>query len=157
MSNDWPIEIDFNDSYRNMQKRMHRQERRPSGFTSASQMLGPGAGPFAVLINDWNDEAATFTGVFYSTPGAMNAPDADGDPPGTPSTVYWLAETYGVDVGGEEGDVEKGRWGFQRLTRYRHPSDVADAPPAGHNVRFRRFFPDPENLEVSAYTSWLIV
>lgn len=137
MTQDWRIPINFADSFHQQQKRMMRQERRPT-VTDATQLLGPGAGPFAVQVEDWNDEAATFVGVFYSEPGAFNQP--------TGMDHYWIGETFGyVNLDGE-------RWGFQRITRIRHPSDAAGVDPVGWNVQVRRFFAQGDLV---AYTDWM--
>lgn len=143
MTDSWRIPTSFDDAWNNNQKRMMRQERRPS-ITNASQILGPGAAPFAVLLNDWNEEAATFNGIYYSEPGTVNAPDTQGDPEGTPSTMYWLGETFGCLTDNEE------RYGFQRLTRIRVTADTPGGAPAWTEYR-RRFFPQGELV---AYTAW---
>lgn len=134
------IETDFDTAWGNTQKRIMRQERRAS-VTHAAQILGPGAGPFAVMLNDWAAEEATFTGVFYSEPGAMNAPDREGDPAGSPSAMYWMGETFGVQ------DEDGVRHGFQRLTRYRVEPDAA----GDWDEYRRRFYPDGD---LFAYTAW---
>lgn len=144
MTDDWRIPTTFDDSWNNSQKRLMHLERRPS-ITSAAQILGPGSGPFAVLINDWDEEEATFTGVFCSAPGAMHAPDTEGDPPDTPSTMYWIGETFGCE--GDDGE----RYGFQRLTRYHVTADAAGDPPVSWAEHRRRFFPQGDRF---AYTAW---
>lgn len=145
MTNSWRIPTDFTMWVQQTDKRMMRQERRPA-ITNATQILGPGAGPFAVLLNDWNEEGATFNGTFYSEPGAVNAPDTEGDPPGTASTMYWLGETFGTQ--NEDGE----RWGYQRLTRYRL---VPDNPLGGSWDEYRRrFYPQGD---LTAYSAWEVV
>lgn len=144
MSDSYRIETDFAIAWGNTQKRMMRQERRPA-VTNATQILGPGAAPFAVQINDWNEEEGTFTGVFCSVPGAMNAPDTQGDPAGTPSVMSWIGETFGCEA--DEGD----RFGFQRLTRVAVAADAVGDPPASWAVYHRRFFP---RGDLFGYTDW---
>jgi hypothetical protein len=141
MTQDWRIPITFEDSWNQSQKRMMRQERRPA-VTSASQILGPGAAPFAVQLEDWNEEGATFTGVFYSEPNAANSPDEEG---GLPGDYYWMGETFGYT--NEDGE----RWGYQRVTRIRVATDTAGAPPSGWVEYRRRFFAQGEQV---AYTLW---
>jgi hypothetical protein len=115
-------------------------ERRPA-VTSATQILGPGAGPFAVLLNDWDEEEGTFTGIYCSEPGSRHAPDA----PAGASTMYWMGETFGCEIEEDE------RFGFQRLTRFKVDADVADDPPVSWTVYRRRFFPQGDRF---AYTAW---
>jgi hypothetical protein len=136
MTQSWRIPTGFDDSWNNLMKRVIRLERRPA-ITNATQILGPGAGPYAVLLNDWNDEVATFNGTFYSEPGAMNAPDAEGDPIGTPSTMYWLGETLGTED----------KYGFQRLTRFRLDPDG----PGSWDEYRRRFYPTGDMYSYSAW------
>lgn len=147
MTENWRIPTDFEAWMTRTDKRLMRQERRQL-VVDAQQILGPGAGPFAVLLNDWNDEGATFNGIFYSEPGALNAPDV---PPGDLSNQYWLGETFAVEVSeddDEENEEEPKRWGFQRLTRYR-----IEPPGTGDwDVMRRRFYPDTDG--VVAYTAW---
>lgn len=136
MTQSWRIPTDFTMWMQQIEKRIMRQERRPS-ITNATQILGPGAGPYAVLVNDWNDEACTFNGIFYSEPGALNAPDAAFP---AQSTRYWMGETFGTED----------KYGFQRLTRFRLSPDG----PGSWNEYRRRFYPTGD---LYAYTAWEIV
>lgn len=140
MSDNYRVEVNFDTAWSNTRKRLMRQERRPS-VTGASQILGPGAGPFAILINDWNAEEATFTGIFYSEPGAVNGPD---DLLSLAGTYYWMGETFGAES--EDGE----RYGFQRLTRYRL---VGDGGGSWDEYR-RRYYPQGD---LFAYTTWTAV
>lgn len=140
MTNSWRIPINFEMWVQQIEKRIMRVERRPA-VTHASQILGPGAGPFAILLNDWNEESATFNGIYYSAPDARNTPD---DPAGA-STMHWLGETFGAE------DVDGYRWGIQRLTRFHVETDAAGDPPVSWEEYHRRFFPDGELV---AYTAW---
>lgn len=115
--NNWRQIIDMPDWMRDSEKRLMHQERRPQSSTAAD-LLGPGAAPRAVRIEDWNDQVTTFTGAFYSEPGETNAPD---------TTSYWMGETFGTPDG----------YGFQRLTRYR-----LEPPTTGSwGVQVRRWRP----------------
>lgn len=118
MSNaNWRTPIDFKDWTQAMEKRVGLEERRPT-ISSAADLLGPGAGPWAVETNDWNDEACTFTGVFFGSPmtGQVNSPD---------DAKYWMGEVFSTQEG----------FGFQRLTQYRlEPSGTGSWTP-----RVRRF------------------
>lgn len=144
MSDSWRIATDFDTLWGNTQKRLMRQERRPS-ITSAAQILGPGAGPFAILLSDWNEEAGTFNGIFYSVPGAFNAPPPAYDAEDPTTFRWWLGETFGVQ------DEEGYRWGFQRLTRYYEPEQEDPIPVVTWSEYRRRFYPQGELV---AYTAW---
>lgn len=71
----WNQPTNAGDYFRQIDKQMDRQERRPS-LRQASDILGPGFGPYAQQVVDWNSDTAAFTGFFYSEPGAVNSPDA---------------------------------------------------------------------------------
>lgn len=61
-----------------MSRQIDLQDRR-TRIPNASQILGPGLGPRATLLTDWNAEETTFNGIFYSEAGSLNSPDsADG-------------------------------------------------------------------------------
>ena len=90
--------IDFADWMRDQQRRNSAQERRPM-VTTASDLMGPGLAPQAVMLNDWNDDTITFNGFYYSTPGAANTPD---------STKAWI----GYSIADANGS------GIQRITLY---------------------------------------
>lgn len=126
MTNSWRISTDFLSWMQQFEKRMMRVERRPA-VTTAAQIMGPGAGPYAVLVNDWNAEEATFVGVFSSEPGAVHGPDEDAGLALPADDYYWMGETFADDFG----------YGFQRLTRYRidPPGDPGDWTPYA-----RRFY-----------------
>lgn len=115
VSDNWRPQVDALGWQQNLEKRLMNEERRPV-ISSASDLLGPGAAPFAVETNDWNDEACTFVGVFYSLPNEVqNSPD---------NTRGWIGETFGVEDG----------TGFQRLTLY---DPIGPAP--GFEKYERRF------------------
>jgi hypothetical protein len=145
VTHDWRIPTDAETQWSHTQKRLMRQERRPS-VTSASQLLGPGAAPFAVLLNDWNDEAATFNGTYFTEPDAANLPpDSTYDAEDTSTWRWWLGETFGYSDGDDQ------RWGFQRLTRVRVAADTSGAPPVDWTEYRRRFF---TTGDLVAYTAW---
>jgi hypothetical protein len=131
-TDNWRIPIDFEDWMRQIEKRLMSEERRPQ-VNQASDLLGPGSAPRAVLVNDWNSAEATFVGVFYSTPatGTQNSPN---------DALYWLGETFGDPDG----------YGFQRLTQHRVD------PPAGGSwdVYQRRFHPVAGQTQ---FTAWELV
>lgn len=96
--------VNHSDWMRSQERRTSQQERRPAPRT-AQELLGPGIGPSAVLVNDWNDEITAFNGMFYSTPGAFNTPD------NTHGWIGWVlvdadgtglqrVHRYGSDIGG---------------------------------------------------------
>lgn len=74
---------------RDIERRLVQEERRPS-IRSAQQILGPGFGPFATEIVDWNSDEALFTGQFYSLVGSLNSPDP---------LDAWIGETHSISSG----------------------------------------------------------
>lgn len=122
---DWRIPTDANTYLRQQEKRVMREERRPI-IATASDLLGPGAGPYANLINDWSHEAGTFVGVYYSDPtlGQTNSPN---------NALYWMGETFATSDG----------YGFQRLTQV-SPTGATIAKPAV----YRRHFASPSGVAV---------
>ena len=87
--NGWRTNITFQDWMRDIEKRVLNEERRPT-IRAASDLMGPGAGPYAVETLDWNADETTFNGWFFSQPGAMNSPDAD---------LSWIGTTEGIADG----------------------------------------------------------
>src|SRR5688572_21629609 len=75
MHTDWPIATDPATFLRQLDKRLVAQERRAAA-TSAADLVGPGIAARAIQVYDWNDETTTFNGFFYSTPGALHAPES---------------------------------------------------------------------------------
>lgn len=74
-ANGWRTITDGDDWMRNHEKRLLHEERR-AAVTQASDILGPGFDSTAVPLDDWNGEETVFNGLWYSTPGAANAPNA---------------------------------------------------------------------------------
>lgn len=68
---------------RHTEKRILKEQRRPI-VRKGSDILGPGFAPYATEISDWNANAATFNGYFWSAGDATNAPDDIG------SSEMWL-------------------------------------------------------------------
>ncbi len=85
--NNWPQAQGLGDWMRGQEKRMMREERRPR-VQSASDLLGPGFGPHATTVTDWNSEAARFNGFFHSDGSASNTP--------APAVVAWHGLTVSV-------------------------------------------------------------
>jgi hypothetical protein len=136
-ANSWRIPIDFKDWMQNIEKRMLNEERRPL-ISSATDLMGPGAGPFANRVLDWNSDEAAFTGVFYSVPegGQANSPD---------NTLSWIGEVFSIEDGS----------GFQRLTQFWPNTSTADIPGwPGSVVPLvrRRHFVSPTGQR--AYSTW---
>jgi hypothetical protein len=71
-----PVNVTMNDWMRSQEKRVMHEERRPR-VTTAADILGPGFGPTATPLLDWNAEEARFNGFFYSEGDATNAPHDD--------------------------------------------------------------------------------
>lgn len=74
------------DWFRQQEKRTLHEQRRPQ-VHKAADILGPGFAPYAVELTDWNDDMTTFTGFFYSAPGATNSPDG---------TKWWIGQTIAM-------------------------------------------------------------
>jgi|SRR5262245_5649356 len=79
-----------NDWMRQVEKRLLREERRPQ-VHSASDLMGPGLGPYTVPTADWNSPETQFNGMFMSQPGAVNSPDG---------STGWIGMTQGTADGG---------------------------------------------------------
>lgn len=124
MSTGRPI-TDMDGWMRDKERRTTRQERRPAPRT-AQELLGPGIGPSAILVADWNDDVTTFNGMFYSQVGAINTPDP---------THAWIGLSL-VDADGN---------GLQRVQRY--GADV------GGSVMKRGFSSPTGSTRV--YTAWV--
>jgi|GEM_PF-2907517 len=94
--NNWAIDINASDWMRSMEKRILHEERRPSVRT-ASDIMGPGLGPYCVQIVDWNDPATAFNGMYYTLPpNGLNTPG---------SSQMWMGETFGNQDGTGYQDV----------------------------------------------------
>lgn len=74
-ANGWRTVVNGDDWMRNQEKRLLHEERRAS-ISQASDILGPGFDSTAVPLDDWNGDETQFNGIWYSTPGAANAPDS---------------------------------------------------------------------------------
>lgn len=124
----WHPVISMDDWMRQQEKRTLHQERRPH-VTQASDLLGPGAGPYAIQIWDWNDDAAAFNGIFFANPddGQVHSPD---------DSAFWIGETFGTEDG----------VGFQRLTEI-----FPDGTVGTVRVKRRQFI-TPAGLRV--YSAW---
>lgn len=128
-ANGWRFVDSSDDYFRQNEKRLLHEERRPR-ITSASDLLGPGAGPHAVQIQDWNMDEATFNGLFFSAANrVINSPD---------NAAYWMGQTMGTEDG----------YGLQTLFEYR---------TAGINDPIRRFvrrFATPGG-SIRLYSDWV--
>lgn len=72
MSQDWRITTGPEDYFRNEQKKLAMDQRRPV-IRRAADLVGPGIGASAVRITDFNDVLATFNGYFSAFGGAGGA------------------------------------------------------------------------------------
>lgn len=88
-TNDWPIPTNANDVFRNNEKRLTHEERRPQ-ITKASDLMGPGLAPYAVESFDLSDDASAFNGFFYIDVGALESPN---------DTKKWMGQTIAVIEG----------------------------------------------------------
>lgn len=85
--NGWNTARSFQDWMRQTDKRVGASVRRP-GATSAQALLGPGFGPTASEVLDWNQDEAVFSGQFWSDLGAINGPDP---------SVQWVGVVFSID------------------------------------------------------------
>lgn len=98
--------ITTDDWMRRIEKRLMHEERRPQ-IRTASDLMGPGLGPKAVQLFDWNDDITLFNGFFWSEPGpAQHSPD---------NTKHWM----GYNVVNLNGN------GYQRVYEYRDATDTS--------------------------------
>lgn len=110
-----------------MGKRILHEERRPQ-IRTAADIMGPSLGPFAIRIDDWNQDEAAFNGIVYTEPGALHSPDGD---------AYWMGTTMGTVDG----------FGIQHVWEYRSTN-------VGDPIRqFVRRFATP-GIALRIYSSW---
>lgn len=126
--NSWRTNITFDDWMRDMEKRILSEERRPV-VKSASDLMGPGFGPYAVETDDWNSDETTFNGMFYSNPGAQNSPD---------QTKHWIGVTEGTADGN----------GYELIRVY----DPVTLAATGDS--YVRFFYTPPATGQRQYSAW---
>lgn len=74
-SENWRTEVTGLDYLTHQKKKLSVADRRPL-IRKPSDIVGPGIGPSATRVTDWNDVLATFNGFFSSAAGATNAPEA---------------------------------------------------------------------------------
>lgn len=72
----WRPVIDGDDWMRHMEKSVMHEERRPR-IQQASDLLGPGMGPHAMALEDWNAPEAQFNG-FWLADNARHGPNPNG-------------------------------------------------------------------------------
>lgn len=84
-SQNWAIPTDALSVFKAQEKRLTQEERRPR-ITKASDIMGPGLGPWAVEMVDLDSEAAAFNGMWYVPEGAVGSPD---------DTKKWMGLTIG--------------------------------------------------------------
>lgn len=121
MSGTGRARITFGDQLREYERRHLNQERRPAPATAAD-LLGPGIGPQAVQLSDWNDDSIGFTGFYFSQPGSVNSPD---------TAKAWM----GISISDPSGT------GYQRVTEYDDQAyGSAGLYPAWPGVSYTRAF-----------------
>jgi hypothetical protein len=113
---------------REMEKRLHSEERRPI-VRSAADLLGPGFGPKAIEIQDWNDEVPLFNGFYFSEPGALHSPN---------DTTYWIGYTVCTPDG----------WGYQYVANHRDGSGLVTDPA----IYIRTFYASPTAAAI--FSAW---
>lgn len=85
--------IDAEEFFRQQEARLAWEERRPQ-VTRAADLLGPGLGPRAIEITDFDSELASFNGFYYAAPGALNSPN---------DTKWWMGYTISPRTEGVGG------------------------------------------------------
>ncbi len=126
-ANNYNIPITATDYLRVQEKRLALEQRRPM-IRTASDLLGPGMGPYAVQTFDWNGDAEAFNGLWYSKIDAINGPNSDKE---------WIGQTIGLIEGS----------GIQLLHTFR----AADWPP----LEAKRAFTTGGGGR--SYTDWIVV
>lgn len=127
MANNYPVVTDPEDYFRQNEKRLMHQERRPI-VRRPSDLLGPGIAAYAVEIAHWDVDDATFNGTFWTQPGDTGAPDL---------THWWVGQVQATNDG----------FGIQQVMTFH---DSAFFPP----ITYRRQFYDPGNGNIS-YSAWV--
>jgi hypothetical protein len=127
MANNYPAITEAEEHFRQTEKRLAHEERRPQ-IRTAADLLGPGIAPFAVQIDHWRAPDATFNGTFWTAPGDTGAPD---------TTHWWLGQTEATNDG----------FGTQQVMTFR---ESALFPPI---TRMRQFY-DPGNGNI-VYSNWV--
>lgn len=123
-TNNWPQPHEMGDLLGQQDRRLSQEERRPR-VTKASDLLGPIAGPQAVLVDNLNSDLAAFDGWVMVPPGAFGSPD---------TAKWWI----GWIVASPEG-------GVQLLSTMK----TADLP---HEVKIRSWDIIGDGTRV--YSSW---
>lgn len=129
-ANSWRTNITGADWMRDVEKRILSEERRPL-IRTASDLLGPGFAPYAVLTQDWNAVECTFNGIFYSQPGGLNSPDG---------SAYWIGDVLAQQAG----------FGIQHVWEHRVASDPTTSPIREY---IRRFYA-PGGSGLTMFTPW---
>lgn len=70
------VNLTLDDWMRDIETRILHEERRPQ-IRNAADIMGPGLGPKTMQLVDWNDDATTFNGFFWSDVNSRNSPDAN--------------------------------------------------------------------------------
>lgn len=126
---DWTIPVTLEDTLRQGRKRASMEQRRPVA-RRLSDLAGPGFGPVASRISDFNDPVATYNGYFSTAPLAENRP--------MPGSLLDAESTYIMHV---IADAEYG--GVQTVTRMRD------------GLSWRRIFRrNPGDPETITWTAW---
>lgn len=135
--------VGADDWMRSVEKRVGAEERRPR-IVKASDLLGPGFGPYAVELADWNSSTARLNGLWVSS-DAANAP--------TDTGVY-----AGLTVCAQEGhgmQLAASHDGDQAVL-YARQVHTHEAQAPSYSVWTRVGPPDPSvpDLPLGAMTGW---
>lgn len=71
----WSIPTDARQHFQQTEKRLGWEERRPR-ITKASDIMGPGLGPYATTLDDLDGETAAFNGMWFIPVGTPGSPDS---------------------------------------------------------------------------------
>lgn len=122
--------VNFNDWMRDIERRVLREERRPV-IRNATDIVGPGIGPYTKRVTDWDTDAPAVNGFFYSVANQIiNSPD---------DTLDWM----GLVEANPNGQ------GLQRVWQY--ITDVTDPNPSP-TLYTRAFVTNADGSRT--YTEW---
>lgn len=141
----WRISQNFTDWATDIEKRLMHEERRPT--PTARSLLGPGIAMTSGRLLDWNDAVATVNGFWWSSPGALNTPDATDT---TLSGKYWMGRSQADGTSG---------FGVQWCAEFRPPPDgtgeiTTDDMPWPQTTWMRRWY-QPLDGSARTWSDWM--
>jgi hypothetical protein len=91
----WPIVTDADAYFRQNEKRLLHEQRRP--VVGHGNIVGPGIAPKASQLDDWNDDVAATNGYFWAwnlTPNGPPPIEAEEDA----ESYVWLCHSVGTSI-----------------------------------------------------------